>query len=171
VAVQVGADPEEVDPAFRAEISSKGVYCNFRIANETYRTGTFKPDNYDSWAGEGDVQFMLASNSNLFIKVVMAGEPEATFGYARLSLNGLGEGEHFERTAEIKESEYVTPQDELLGYITISFKVTLNFVVSVRKVRGYHRFLHEHFVTAAVTALCNTAVVCAQNKLIDSAIV
>jgi hypothetical protein len=146
--VQVGANPEEVDPAFRAEIGSKGVYCNFRIANETYRTGTFKPDSDDSWAGEGDVQFMLASNSNLFIKVVMAGEPEATFGYARLSLNGLGEGEHFERTAEIKESEYVTPQDELLGYITISFKVTLNFVVSVRKVRDCLCFLHKRFVTA-----------------------
>ena len=64
----------------------------------------------------------------------MGSEPEATFGYARLSLNGLGEGDAFERRAEIRESEYVTPHDELLGYVTIKFKVTLNFIVNLRKV-------------------------------------
>lgn len=136
ISVQVGANPEHVDPDFRTEINLSGVYCSFRIANESFKTPTFKPDG-QMWQGEGDIQFMLASNGHLLVKVVMAGEPEATFGYARLSLMGLGEG-NFELTGEIKESEYVTPQDELLGYVMVAFKVVPNFVVTVKKLENQY---------------------------------
>jgi hypothetical protein len=64
----------------------------------------------------------------------MASDPEVTFGYSRISLNGLGEGTAFEKVVEIKESEYVTPHDELLGYLTVRFDVTINFVVNLKKV-------------------------------------
>ncbi|CAM9536665.1 unnamed protein product [Chrysoparadoxa australica] len=136
VRIQIGANPEEVDPDFRKEINAKGVMCNFRIANESFRTTPFKPDG-GSWTGQGDIQFMLAGNSGLFCKVVILGEPEMTLGYARLGLHSLGQGE-FDLTGEIKESEYVSMQDELLGYITVSFTVVQNFLLNVTKLENQY---------------------------------
>lgn len=66
---------------------------------------------------------MLASNVNLLVRVVKgASASRRVFGYARLRLGRVGEGE-FRVTGEIKESEYITVQDELLGYVTVIFKV------------------------------------------------
>lgn len=68
---------------------------------------------------------MLASNVIILVRVLLsttADAPEKTFGFARLRLGRVGEGE-FDISGEIKESEYITPQDELLGQITVNFKV------------------------------------------------
>jgi hypothetical protein len=146
VTVQVGARAEDVDAAFREEINDAGVSCFFRIANEHFKTPSFKPDG-GKWEGEGSIQFMLSGNSHIFVKVAMTGETEAVFGYAKLSLLGLGEGD-FELTGEIKESEYVTPHDELLGYLTVSFTVVPNFSLTLRK-------LENQFDTKNLPALMN----------------
>lgn len=65
---------------------------------------------------------MLASNVVLLARVLVADSPGRAFGYARLRLGRVGEG-NFKVTGEIKETEYVSMQDQVLGYITISFKV------------------------------------------------
>lgn len=67
---------------------------------------------------------MLASSVNLLVRVLVADSPGRTFGYARLRLGRVGEGD-FQVTGEIKETEYVSIQDQLLGYITIKFKVRI----------------------------------------------
>lgn len=95
---------------------------------------------------------MLASNVTLLVRVQVADGPGKAFGYARLALGRVGEGE-FTVTGDIKETEYVSAQDQLLGYITINFKVDVDvlsersFVVSpfnsktcARMVREYSRF-------------------------------
>lgn len=66
---------------------------------------------------------MLASNVNLLVRVTHGDNAKRKlFGYARLRLGRVGEGE-FRLTGEVKESEYITVQDQLLGYITVDFKV------------------------------------------------
>jgi len=65
---------------------------------------------------------MLASNVTLLVRVLVADGSGRAFGYARLALGRVGEGE-FTLTGDIKETEYVSVQDRLLGYITIKFKV------------------------------------------------
>lgn len=64
---------------------------------------------------------MLASNVNLLVRVTQGAERKV-FGYARLRLGRVGQGE-FRLTGEVKESEYITVQDVLLGYVTVLFKV------------------------------------------------
>ncbi|CAM9397615.1 unnamed protein product, partial [Phaeothamnion confervicola] len=146
VRVQVGANSADVDAGFRARCNDSGVYCQFRIANEFFKTASFKPDG-GAWAGRGDIQFMLASNCSLFVKVLIQSEPEATFGFARINLTGVGDGS-FELTSEVKESEYVTPQDEVLGYITVGFTVIPNFALNVSK-------LENQYDTKNIPALIN----------------
>lgn len=65
---------------------------------------------------------MLASNVVLLVRFIAHERPAKTFGYARLKLGRVGEGE-FKVAGEIKESEYVAVQDKLLGYVTVTFKV------------------------------------------------
>lgn len=65
---------------------------------------------------------MLASNIIMLVRVGFADSPGRTFGYARLGLGRVGEGE-FEVAGEVKESEHATFQDELVGYVTAKFKV------------------------------------------------
>lgn len=84
-------------------------------------TLSFVPGQSD-WQGSGCVRFMLASNVNLLVRVILEESPGKAFGYARLRLGRVGEGE-FQVTGEIKETEYVSIQDQMLGYITIKFKV------------------------------------------------
>lgn len=86
-------------------------------------TFSFVPGESD-WQGSGCVRFMLASNVNLLVRVLVADSPGRPFGYARLRLGRVGEGE-FQVTGEIKVTEYVSIQDQLLGYITIKFKVRI----------------------------------------------
>ncbi len=92
---------------------------------------SFVPSERD-WQGSGCVRFMLASNVTLLVRVQVADGPGKAFGYARLALGRVGEGE-FTVTGDIKETEYVSAQDQLLGYITINFKVDMN-VLSRRSV-------------------------------------
>lgn len=71
---------------------------------------------------------MLASNVHLLVLVRILEEGAApsswrVFGYARLRLGRVGEG-GFQVTGEVKESKYITVQDELLGYVTVKFKVS-----------------------------------------------
>lgn len=68
---------------------------------------------------------MLASNIFLLVRVVVANGSGQTFGYARLRLGRVGEGQ-FKVSGEVKESEYVSPQDNLLGYVTVSFEVSFS---------------------------------------------
>ncbi len=49
----------------------------------------------------------------------------------------MGEGE-FELVEEVKESEYVTPHDEVLGTLTVSFTVTPNFALSLTKLENQY---------------------------------
>ena len=65
---------------------------------------------------------MLASNVTMLVRVLVVDCPGKAVGYARLGLGRVGEGE-FTVSGEIKETEYVSAQDQLLGYITITFKV------------------------------------------------
>lgn len=65
---------------------------------------------------------MLASSVILLVRVLVADSTGKPYGYARLRLGRVGEGE-FQVAGEIKETEYVSIQDQLLGYITINFKV------------------------------------------------
>ena len=68
---------------------------------------------------------MLASNVHLLVRILEEGPASSSrrvFGYARLRLGRVGEGE-FRLTGEVKESEYVTVQDEVVGYVTGIFKV------------------------------------------------
>lgn len=65
---------------------------------------------------------MLASNVTLLARVLVADSPGRAFGHARLRLGRVGEGE-FKITGEIKETQYVSIQDQVLGYITIQCKV------------------------------------------------
>lgn len=73
------------------------------------------------------MRFMLASNIFLLVRVLVADSPGNVFGYARLRLGQVGEG-NFQVTGEIKETEFVSIQDQLLGYITITFKVKDTYV-------------------------------------------
>eukprot|EP01084_Bolivina_argentea_P218928 371417_1 len=86
VCLEIGESPEEVDPTLRAEINECGVACYFRIASEHFKTDTFKPDG-GSWEPQSDkgiIQFMLSSNTCIFIKVVMMTSPqESIYGYMR----------------------------------------------------------------------------------------
>lgn len=69
---------------------------------------------------------MLASNVFVLARVLVADSPgRRPFGYARLRLGRVGEGD-FKVTGEIKETEYVSAQDQVLGYITIKFKVSVS---------------------------------------------
>lgn len=56
------------------------------------------------------------------VRVQLADVPGRPLGYARLRLGTIGEGE-FQLTGEVKGTEYATIQDELMGHITIGFKV------------------------------------------------
>lgn len=86
---------------------------------------SFVPGERD-WQGSGCVRFMLASNVILLARVLVADSPgRRAFGYARLRLGRVGEGE-FKVTGEIKETEYVSVQDQVLGYMTINFKVSVS---------------------------------------------
>lgn len=79
---------------------------------------------------------MLASNVHLLVRVLVADSPGRTFGFARLRLGRVGEGD-FQVAGEIRETEYVSIQDQLLGYITIKFKVrrVLLRIISERSLR------------------------------------
>lgn len=87
---------------------------------------------------------MLASNVSLVVRVLVAESPGRTVGYARLRLGRVGEGE-FQVTGEIKETEYVSVQDQLLGYVTIKFKV--------RRCRFNHDWCSVGFVHVVVGIL------------------
>lgn len=65
---------------------------------------------------------MLASNVILLARVLVADSPGRALGYARLRLGRVGEGD-FKVAGEIRETEYVSIQDQVLGYITVTFKV------------------------------------------------
>lgn len=93
-----------------------------RARFKPYYQPSFTPGKED-WQGSGCVRFMLASNIILLARVLEAEPPGKVFGYARLRLGQVGEGD-FQVTGEIKETEYVCIQDQLLGYITITFKVS-----------------------------------------------
>ncbi|CAM9205957.1 unnamed protein product, partial [Scytosiphon promiscuus] len=105
--------------------------CAFRIADESFTTESFTPGEGD-WQGSACVRFMLASNVTLHVRVLAANSPGRVLGYARLRLGQVGEGD-FQVTGEIKETEYVCIQDQLLGYITTTFKVTPNFSLTLAK--------------------------------------
>ncbi len=62
----------------RDEINECGVACYFRIANEHFKTDTFKPDggNWEAPPDNGVIQFMLSSNTSIFTKVVMMTSPQ-----------------------------------------------------------------------------------------------
>ncbi len=62
---------------------------------------------------------------------------ESVYGYTRLQLPTTGDGE-FELVAEVKESEYVTPHDEVLGTLTVSFTVTPNFALGLTKLENQY---------------------------------
>lgn len=79
----------------------------------------------EDWHGSGCIRFMLASNVVLLVRVVVADSLATACGYARLRLGRVGEGE-FTLTGEVKESEYVTVQDKLLGHVTVNFTVRSN---------------------------------------------
>lgn len=93
------------------------------ILNKPNTHASFIPSEGD-WHGSGCIRFMLASNVILLVRVVVADGSGRTCGYARLRLGRVGEGV-FKVSGEVKESEHVSPQDNLLGYVTVSFKVSL----------------------------------------------
>eukprot|EP00752_Nemacystus_decipiens_P011328 g10066.t1 len=130
----VGAAPVDVDPDDNGKLvvtEDTPLKCMFRIANESFTTDSFVPGQRD-WQGAGCIRFMLASNVHLLVRVLVADSPGRTFGFARLRLGRVGEGE-FKVTGEIRETEYVSVQDQLLGYITIKFTVTPNFTLNLAK--------------------------------------
>lgn len=102
-------------------VNSRPMLLSPTPGNELKILVSFVPGQSD-WQGSGCIRFMLASNVSLLIRVLVADSPGKAFGYARLRLGRVGEGE-FQVTGEIKETQYVSIQDQLLGYITIKFKV------------------------------------------------
>ncbi|CAM9405507.1 unnamed protein product, partial [Ectocarpus sp. 4 AP-2014] len=134
VSIQVGAAPVDPNPNDKREppvTEDTPFKCMFRIANESFTTDSFIPGQED-WQGSGCVRFMLASSVILLVRVFVANSTGKPYGYARLRLGRVGEGE-FQVAGEIKETEYVSIQDQLLGYITINFKVTPNFSLNLAK--------------------------------------
>eukprot|EP01084_Bolivina_argentea_P245060 410395_1 len=49
----------------------------------------------------------------------------------------MGEGE-YNLTGEVKESEYMTPHDEVLGTLSVSFTVTPNFALNLTKLENQY---------------------------------
>ncbi len=55
----------------------------------------------------------------------------------KLQLPTMGEGE-YNLTGEVKESEYMTPHDEVLGTLSVSFTVTPNFALNLTKLENQY---------------------------------
>ncbi len=62
---------------------------------------------------------------------------ESIYGYTRLQLPTMGEGE-YHLNGEVKESEYIAPLDEALGTLSVSFTVTPNFALNLTKLESQY---------------------------------